>query len=136
MNRMRGFARYLGLPLAAALLWAAVPGGVARAGLVTTEEVVSGAVADRDRARVAAYLAREDVRSQLRGLGVDPEEARSRVAALTDTEIRRIAGELDRMPAGGDGLGSLVGAAVFVFLVLLITDIAGLTDVFPFVKKR
>jgi uncharacterized protein DUF6627 len=41
---------------------------------------------------------------------------------------------MDQLPAGGDGFGALVGAAVLIFLVLLITDLAGLTHVFPFVK--
>jgi hypothetical protein len=40
------------------------------------------------------------------------------------------------MPAGGDGIGAVVVAILIVFLVLLITDLAGLTDVFPFVKKH
>jgi hypothetical protein len=43
---------------------------------------------------------------------------------------------MDKLPAGGDGLGILVGAALIVFLVLLFTDIAGYTDVFPFVKHQ
>jgi UPF0716 family protein affecting phage T7 exclusion len=40
------------------------------------------------------------------------------------------------MPAGGDALGVVVGAAVLIFLILLVTDILGLTDIFPFVKKH
>ena len=39
------------------------------------------------------------------------------------------------MPAGGDGIGALVGAAVLIFLVLLLTDILGFTHVFPFTKS-
>ncbi len=132
MNRMRGFARFLSLPLAVAVLWVSAPVGMARGGLVPTEKVVAEAATEQDRARVADFLAREDVRSQLQGLGVDPDEARSRVATMTDAEVRGLASELDRMPAGGDGLSSLVGAVVFIFIVLLITDIAGVTDVFSF----
>jgi hypothetical protein len=30
----------------------------------------------------------------------------------------------------------VIGAAVFIFIVLLITDLLGLTDVFPFVRSR
>jgi hypothetical protein len=43
--------------------------------------------------------------------------------------------KVDEMPAGQSTLGILVGAALIVFIVLLITDIAGFTDVFGFVKK-
>jgi hypothetical protein len=43
---------------------------------------------------------------------------------------------MDQLPAGGDGIGTIVGAAVLVFLILLITDILGFTHVFPFVKSQ
>ena len=66
--------------------------------------------------------------------GVDPEEARARVASLSDREIGQIAGQIDRLPAGQGVLVALIGAALFVFLVLLITDLLGLTHVFPFVR--
>ncbi|WP_368428541.1 PA2779 family protein [Sulfuricaulis sp.] len=36
-------------------------------------------------------------------------------------------------PAGGD---SFLGALVFIFIVLLITDILGLTNIFQFVKHN
>jgi hypothetical protein len=42
---------------------------------------------------------------------------------------------MGEMPAGGGAFGIIIGAALFVFIVLLITDMAGATDVFPFVKK-
>jgi hypothetical protein len=45
---------------------------------------------------------------------------------------------LDELPAGeGAGaIGVIVGAILIIFLVLLVTDLLGLTDVFPFVKKK
>ena len=78
---------------------------------------------------------REDVQQQLTLLGVDPDEAAERVAGLSDEELRQIAGQLDELPAGESTVGILVGAALIVFLVLLITDLQGLMDVFSFVKK-
>jgi hypothetical protein len=77
----------------------------------------------------------EDVQRQLVILGVDPEEAARRVAGLSDTEIQQIAGRLDQLPAGEGTVGAIIGAAVIIFLVLLVTDLLGLTDVFPFVNK-
>jgi len=41
---------------------------------------------------------------------------------------------VEHLPAGGNAIGVIVGAAVLVFIVLLITDILGYTDVFPFVN--
>ncbi|PJA77105.1 MAG: hypothetical protein CO150_02090 [Nitrospirae bacterium CG_4_9_14_3_um_filter_53_35] len=66
--------------------------------------------------------------------GVRPEEARARINSLTDTEVNRISGMMDRLPAGGDAVGALIGAALFVFIVLLITDLLGLTRVYSFVN--
>ena len=81
------------------------------------------------------FLSRADVQHQMGLLGVDPDEAAERVAGLSDEEVRQIAGQLDTLPAGEGTAGIIVGAALIVFLVLLITDILGLTDVFPFVNK-
>ncbi|MFB6261517.1 MAG: PA2779 family protein [Thiohalorhabdaceae bacterium] len=128
-------ARFLVTPLAVAVCWVSLGAAPSQAGLVTTEEVVTEEVAATDRARVKAYLARQDVQSQLQKLGIKAEEATARVDGLTDAEVQRIAAKLDERSAGSGVVGSVVGAAVFVFIVLLITDIAGATDVFPFVKK-
>ena len=64
------------------------------------------AVAVEDRAaveaRVDARLAREDVRQTMQSLGVDPDQARERVAALTDAEILQVDGKLAQLPAAGE----------------------------------
>jgi hypothetical protein len=89
------------------------------------------------RARLQAFLARTDVADVLEAWGVDPAEAEARVAALTDAEAASVASHLDRLPAaGGSVVGPIIGALVFIFIVLLITDLLGLTDIFPFVKKK
>lgn len=104
----------------------------AQATLIGTEQVAQ-ASADRadDRARIDAALARTDIQDRLRDFGVDPLQARERVAALTDEEAARLAGSLENAPAGG----GIVGAIVFVFVLLLVTDILGLTKVYPFTRS-
>jgi hypothetical protein len=54
------------------------------------------------------------------------------VAALTDDEARLLADQLDRVPAGAGG--EILGILFAVFIILLITDILGLTKVFPFTR--
>ena len=83
------------------------------------------------RQELQQFLARDDVRAQLIELGVDPAQAQARVDGLSPQEVATVAEQMQQLPAGG----SVVGAIVFIFLVLLITDLLGLTDVFPFVKK-
>jgi hypothetical protein len=70
-------------------------------------------------------LARADVRAALAAQGLDPEEVQARVASLTDTEIRQIAGQLDRLPSGGNGWAAAVVLLLIVLLVVLILKVSG-----------
>lgn len=108
---------------------AAIP--VAQAGMIGTGKVIELQQGTLQRSDLAALLERGDVARQLLALGVDPAEVRARVASLSDREIAALAQRIDELPAGGD----VIGAAVFIFLVLLVTDLLGYTDVFPFVTK-
>jgi len=135
MRAMPQLRRRVALALALVLFALTGPVDAARAALVTTEQAIAGQVAGGERARVSAFLARADVRAQMVALGVDPAEAAQRVAGLSDAEVQRIAGHLDRLPAGQSAIGAVVGAVVIIFLVLLVTDLLGLTDVFPFVRN-
>ena len=103
----------------------------AYADMVGTAAVIDQQQAVIDRGKLLAALSRDDVKEQLVAMGVDPQAARERVASLSDEELQSLNGHMQELPAGGD----ILGVAVFIFLVLLITDILGYTDVFPFVKK-
>jgi len=132
MRMMRRTGRWMSALLVVAMMVFGVH-AQAHAGLVGTEAVIAAEQAMLDRAELLAALDQVEVRDRLVSLGVDPEVARERVAALSDDELRQMAEHMDQLPAGG--IGSVVGALVFVFIVLLVTDILGFTDVFPFVKK-
>jgi hypothetical protein len=110
-------------------------GRVARADLVPSVAVNA---ADRHgaqaREHLAAWLARGDVAAELARLGVEPEEARRRLAALSDAEAQALAQRIDALPAGG-GFGAVVLVVAIVLAVLIITDALGLTDVFPWVRE-
>jgi hypothetical protein len=99
----------------------------AYAGIVSTEQIHSGS----ERDRVRGILERDDVRLQMQSLGVSAEAAQARVDALSDQEVAELAGHLDELPAGGD----VVGVLFAVFIILLVTDILGLTKVFPFTRS-
>jgi hypothetical protein len=109
------------------LLGAAVP-MPAHAALVGTDQVLHADGAAR--AHIHAWLARTEVRRELLANGVDTNQVQARVDALTDTEATDLARRIDSGPAGGDVLGILFA----VFVILLITDILGLTKVFPFTR--
>ncbi len=133
---LRKYSRIIALPLAVLMMAVTMPLGVAQAALVGTDQVVAPSQAEADRARVAAFVAREDVRAEMRKMGVDPDEAKRRVAVMSDVEIQRVAARIDQTPAGQGAIGVIVGAVVLIFIVLLVTDLLGLTDIFPFVKRN
>ena len=83
------------------------------------------------REQVNRLLERADVQAKLQSFGVTADDVRTRVAALTDEEVSQLAAKIDSLPAGGDGI---IGAIVLVFIILLITDILGLTKIFPFTR--
>jgi len=103
----------------------ALPYHYALAALVPTDSVADSGGAADVRGRLMHYLAREDVRAALAAQGLDPEEAQARVACLNDAEVQQIAGQLDQLPAGGDGLGIIIAVLVIVLLVILILKVAG-----------
>jgi hypothetical protein len=107
---------------------------VAHAAMVSTSELAHATAAKANRAGLSAFLDRADVQKQLQALGVDPAQAKARVASLTNREVRTLNAKLAQLPAGGDAIGAVLGAAVLIFVILLITDILGLTDVFGFVN--
>ena len=132
---IRDLRRTLAAGLAILMAMTTLPVGLAQAKMVSTDQVIEQSTPSQDRAQVLDFLMREDVQRQLTLLGVDPDEAAERVAGLSDEELQQIAGRLDELPAGEGAVGIVVGAVLIIFLVLLITDLLGLTDVFPFVNK-
>jgi len=104
----------------------------AQAAMVSTAEALHSS--SQERGRLNALLARTDVQQELLHLGVSPEEVKLRVAALTDDEVADLNQRIDQLHPGGDVVGAVLGTAVLIFVILLITDILGFTNVFGFVN--
>ncbi len=103
--------------------------------MVTTEMSIEINKQAEGRTTINTFLQREDVQQTMVRQGIDLVEAKKRVDNLSDAEVLRLAQTIEQLPAGAGALGTIVGAAVFVFIVLLVTDLLGLTHVFPFVNK-
>jgi hypothetical protein len=136
MRTIRQMTKPVSLLLTILMLLITAPYESALAVMIGTETVLDVAKAQEARDYLNGVLARVDVKNELTAQGIDPEEAKARLDSLSDAEVAQLAGKIRQLPAGGGDLGIVVGAALVVFIVLLITDIAGFTDVFPFVKKR
>lgn len=88
-----------------------------QASMIGTDQLTSVASVQADRASVLSLLNRSDVTSQLQTMGLDPQAARDRVAALTDQEVRALAGQLNSLPAGADG-GWWIAAVVIIGVLI------------------
>ena len=99
------------------------------AAMVSNQQLLSQAEHNVTVKQVLATLDRSDVQKKLISLGVDPEAAKARVSKMNDQELAKLAQGMDKMPAGS----GILGLVVVVFIVLVITDMLGATDVFSFV---
>ncbi len=98
----------------------------AYAGLVGTEQLIDYSERVARLAKLERVLAQEAVRDQFLQMGVSPELVEARVAALTDQELQMLETQLNELPAGGSVL-AIIG---IVFVVLIILEIIGVTNIF------
>jgi len=103
----------------------------ANAGIVSTDTTLTADAAVANRDQVTTFLARADVQQAMQERGVNGADALQRVQSMSDAEVAQLAGRIDQAPAGGEILGILFT----VFIILLVTDILGLTKVFPFTRS-
>jgi hypothetical protein len=134
MFRDRRFPKYVCYFVTMTMLLMSMPMQTVQAAMVQTETVLTLSTAKNVRENLSQFLKREDVKAIMTAQGISPVEAKARIDSLSDAEIMQIAHKMDQLPAGGDTFAFIVGASVIIFLVLLITDILGYTDIFPFVK--
>ena len=96
------------------------------AGVIGTDQYLTTIERQSNLASVSKVLMREDVQQHLINLGVSPEDALERVANLPDEDLAQMAEQMEELPAGG----SLLAVVGPVFVVLLILDLTGVTNVF------
>ncbi|HZW86394.1 MAG TPA: PA2779 family protein [Gallionella sp.] len=125
------FMRWVSRMVIVCMMVMGMPVQNASASIVETDQVNFHEMAMQDRAKINSFLDRQDVIAQMQKEGITSAQAQARISALTDEEAHTISGKLDQLPAGGD----VIGVVFAVFIILLITDIFGLTKVFPFTRS-
>lgn len=88
--------------------------------MIPTSVAVSSLVLTESRAKVERFMQRADVRTQIEKFGVNPAEAALRVATMTDAEIQKIAGEIDRAPAGADVIVISLTTVLLIVIILIL----------------
>ena len=134
MALIRKLSKPTAILLSFYMLMLACPYQSALAAMIGTESLITVDRKQSPRDYLNGLLAREDFQAALISQGIDPQEAQARIDSLSDAEVNDIVNKLDQPPAGGF-LGTLLIVVALVFIILLFTDIAGYTDIFPFVKK-
>jgi hypothetical protein len=99
---------------------------VAPAGMISTGQLVDNEARVESLSRIELLLARQDVAEQMVALGVEPQQVMARLDAMTTAELLELESRFDEQVAGGDAL-AVIGT---VFLVLLILELVGVTDIF------
>ena len=135
MQLIRKLSKPTAIFISVYMLMIACPYQSALAAMIGTESIINVDRGQSPRDYLNNLLAREDIQAALVNHGIDPQEAQNRIDSLSDAEVNDIVNKLDQLPAGGV-LGTLLIIVFLVFVILLFTDIAGYTDIFPFVKKK
>jgi hypothetical protein len=94
---------------------------IAGADMISTDQALGPATARQDRARVEAFLDRQDARQKLQSMGIDIDVVKERLASLTDREVHELAQKFDTLPAGGEiSNRNLIAILLIVLLVVLL----------------
>jgi len=103
--------------------------GQATAGVFSSDQVIANQQHQYNKQQVLSFVDNAEVQNKLIELGVSPDEAKQRIANMTNQELEALNNEINDMPAGG-----IVGTIVTVLVVVAILDLMGITDVYPFIR--
>ncbi|MBT8118571.1 MAG: PA2779 family protein [Gammaproteobacteria bacterium] len=106
-----------------------LPVANAQAALVANGQLIQQFQQVSDKDALLQTINRSDVQEQLSDMGVSTADIENRINQMTGEEIAQLNQQINELPAGGD----IVGIIVLLFIVFVITDVIGATDIFPFI---
>jgi hypothetical protein len=115
--------------LTLSLLLICAPISQAQAAMIANAQLIDQVQQLNDKAALLQTINRVDVQEQLLDMGVNTAELESRVSQMTQQEIAQLNQQINDLPAGGD----ILGIIVLIFIIFVITDVIGATDIFPFI---
>jgi len=111
------------------ILLALMPLLPVQAAMIGNKQIINQGQSHQTRDGLQQLFEQETAQQQLQVWGVNPDQIRSRIDSLTDAELARINQQVNDLQAGGGVLGILL----VIFVVFVITDVIGATDIFPFI---
>ena len=130
MNRSSTLHRTLARTMAAMMVVIGLMSASAQAAMVSTGDIISSASEQETRAQVLAILDQDQARDALLSLGVAPADVEQRVQDMTSAELQAFSQQVEEMQAGG----SAVGVIILIFVILIVLDLLGTTNIFPVIK--
>ncbi len=127
MNRSKALHRATARLMAAMMIVVGLLSTTAQAAMVSTDTIVASTSQQETRQQVMAILDQEEARDTLLSLGVEPAEVEQRVQNMSTAELQAFSQQVEDMQAGG----SVVGAVVLIFVILIVLDLLGTTNIFP-----
>ena len=106
-----------------------LPVANAQAALVANGQLIQQFQQVSDKDALLQTINRSDVQEQLSDMGVSTADIENRINQMTGEEIAQLNQQINELPAGGD----ILGIIVLLFIVFVITDVIGATDIFPFI---
>jgi len=118
------------LALILSMLLIIMPMAPLQAAIIGNETLINQAPSALTRDNMQELLGQESARQQMQAWGISPELITARINRLTDAELARINQETDTLKAGGT---NVLGVLLIIFIVFVITDVIGATNIFPFI---
>lgn len=88
--------------------------------MISTTDVIAELSNEQIRTNVNEFMAREDVKNEMTRMGVSPEEASKRLAAMSETELKQVAQEIEKQKAGADVIVISLGTILIVVLIIFL----------------
>lgn len=130
MFKIHSYKRTVSLILSALMVWSTLLVSGANAAVVSTSDMLVEHQQFENKQAVKDFVNRDDVKQQMLDLGVSPQDVDSRINSMTSAELAELNATLQDAPAGA----GIVGVVLTIFIVFVITDVIGATDIFPFIR--
>ncbi|MBU6953785.1 PA2779 family protein [Hahella sp. HN01] len=102
-----------------------------RAAMVSTDTQIQVEQQNYDREQIMRITGSDEAKEVLLSLGVSQEDVEARVANMTADEIAEFNKQINEMPAGAS---SALGVILVIFVILIVLDLLGATNIFPVIK--
>lgn len=89
----------------------------AQGNMISTSTLVTQLDRGQTETKIQNFLNRTDVQKALIERGVSPAEVSSRLASLSETELRHLSGQVEYAQAGGDILVAILLVVLILFFV-------------------